>query len=115
MKTRNLLLTLSAAALTAVAFNTSAELFSPRAAGNQITTVATTANDPDLVAVDQGLATSPRASANAITTVAGTAKEINPATKCSRNITASPKSIQACAANNAGAMPCCAGNVAASK
>ena len=115
MKNRNLLITIAAVALTAITFNATATgLLSPRAAGNQITTVTTTANGVNLAAVDQGLA-SPRTAANRTVTVAGTAKEINPAMTCSRNMTASPKAVQACAANPAAAMPCCTRTVAAAR
>ena len=61
MKTQILLTTIGAIALTAITFNTNAALLSPRAAGNQINTIAGTANDPNLVAADQGLALAPRA------------------------------------------------------
>ncbi len=114
MKIRILLTTLGVAALTAITFNVTASgtLLSPRAAGNQITTVSSAANDVNLAAVDQGLVISPRAATGKITTVAGTAKEVNPATKCTRNMTgSSPKAVQACAMNPAN-MPCC---VAAAK
>jgi ATP-dependent exoDNAse (exonuclease V) alpha subunit len=112
---KTLLLALSAVALTAITFNATASdaLLSPRAAGNQITAVSSTANNVNLAAVDRGIVISPRAATGKLTTVAGTTKEINPATKCSMNMTASPKAVQACAANSAAAMPCCAKSVAA--
>ena len=95
MKTRILLTTLGVAALTAITFNTNGALLSPRAMGNQIKIVSGTANDPDLVAVDQGLALPPRATGNEIATTAGTNSSLNPTLAC-RNMTASPKAIQAC-------------------
>lgn len=112
MKTRILLTTLGVAALTAITFNTNGALLSPRAAGNQIHTLAGTVNDPNLVAVDQGLAASPRVAGNQITTAATVADDTNPTIAC-RNMTASPKGIQACAANPTAAMPCCTKPVAA--
>ena len=68
MKTGNLLITLGAAAFAAITINATASdsLLSPRAAGNQIKTVAGVAND------------------------------VNPALACAMNMTASPKAIQAC-------------------
>ena len=110
---KKLILTLSAAALVATAFNASAAgLLAPRASGNEIKTVASTANDPNLTAIDQGLAAAPRTTTSRTVTVAGTAKEITPAMTCSRNMAASPKAIQACTANPAAAMPCCGRSVA---
>lgn len=114
MKTRILLTTIGAAAIAAITFNTSGALLSPRAAGNQINIAASTANDRNLVAVDQGLAASPRIAGNQITAAASVANDTNPTVAC-RNMTASPKAIQACAANPAAAMPCCAKSVAAAK
>lgn len=112
MKTRNLLITLGVATIAAITFNTNGALLSPRAAGNQIKVVSGVANDPDLVAVDQGLALPPRAAGNQTTITAGTNGDVNPVTLCSRNMTSSPKAIQACAANPAN-MSCC--KVAAAK
>ena len=111
---KKLIVTLSAAALTAITFNIHADtgLLSPRATGNQIKHVSGIANDPDLVAVEQGHVAAPRTAGNSTVTVAGTAKEITPAMTCSRNITASPKAIQACATSPAAAMPCCGKSVA---
>lgn len=110
---KKLVLILGAAALAATTFNASATgLLAPRATGNEIRTVAGTATDLNLAAVDQGLASAPRATANRTVTAAGSAKEITPAMTCSRNMSASPKAIQACAANSTAAMPCCGKSVA---
>lgn len=111
MNTRILLTTLGVAALTAITFTTNGALLSPRAMGNQIKTISGTANDPDLVAVDQGLALPPRAAGNQIATTAGTNNGVNPALAC-RNMAGTPKSVQACAEHPA-TMPGCVKAVAA--
>ncbi|HLZ53595.1 MAG TPA: hypothetical protein VKS19_03870 [Verrucomicrobiae bacterium] len=100
MKTRILLTTLGVAALTAITFNTNGALLSPRAMGNQIKTVSGTANDPDLVAVDQGLALPPRAAGNQIATTAGTNGDVNPVLACAKTMNGTPRTIQACTANS---------------
>jgi hypothetical protein len=105
MKTRILLATIGVAALAAIALNVNAgtTLLSPRAQGNQIKAA------PGTVAAQPAFTTqtvSPRALGNETKTVAGVANDVNPATMCSRNMVASPKAIQACAANPA-KMPCC--------
>jgi hypothetical protein len=68
MKTRNLLITLGAAAFAAITINATAgnAYLSPRATGNQIATVA------------------------------GLSDEVNSTVACAKTMTASPKSIQAC-------------------
>jgi hypothetical protein len=111
MNTRILLITLGAAVLTAITFNSPGALLSPRATGNQIRTISGTAAELNLVAVDQGLAASPRATGNAVATTAGANGEVNPALAC-RNMAGTPKSIQACAEHPA-TMPGCAKTVAA--
>jgi hypothetical protein len=111
MKTRILLTTLGVAALAAITFNVNASdaLLSPRAAGNQIKAapVVSTLSAAPVIS----LAT-PRALGNQTITVAGVANDVNPAIAC-RNMTSSPKAIQACAANSTAAMPCCAKSVTA--
>jgi hypothetical protein len=111
MKTRTLLLTISAAALTAITFNATAAdtLLTPRATGNQIKTVAGSNNDQNLVNTT-GTTVSPRAASNQIKTVAGTSSEVNLTTLCASHMQGSPKSIQDCAANAAicVSMGCCA-------
>ena len=106
---RNILITIGAATLTAITMSALADngaLLSPRAQGNQIKHVSGTYNDPDLVAVDQGLVPPPRAAGNEIKTVAGVANDVNPVIACVKNMTASPKAIQACT-EQPGTMPNC--------
>jgi len=110
MKTRNLLLTIGAVALTAITINATASdaLLSPRAASNQIKHVSGTNNDVNLVNTT-GTTLSPRAAATQIAKVAGTNNDVNPVLACAQNMTgSSPKAIQACAANPLAPMPCCA-------
>jgi hypothetical protein len=97
MKTRNLLITLGAAAFAAITINATASdaLLSPRAAANQIQHVSGTANDVNLVNTT-GITVSPRAAGNQIATVAGQLNEVNPSIACAKNMTASPKAVQAC-------------------
>ncbi len=110
MNTRILLTTISVAALTAITFNTNGALLSPRAMDNQIKTISGTANDPDLVAVDQGLALPPRAAGNQIATTAGTNGSVNPVLACAKTMNGTPKTIQACVQQTT--MPGCAKTVA---
>jgi hypothetical protein len=115
MKTRILLTAIGAAALTAITFNANADLLSPRAAGNQIGHFAGTYNDPDLAAVDQGLAPAPRAAGNQIATTAGTNGGVSAAIACVNSMSGSPKTIQACAEHPATMPGCNVTTVAASK
>jgi hypothetical protein len=112
MKTRNLLITIGAAAFAAITINAAASdaLLSPRAAGNQIKHVSGTANDVNLVNTT-GIAASPRATGNQIAAVAGTSSEVNPAAMCAKNMPGSPRAIQACV-EHPGTMPGCAMTVA---
>ena len=107
MKTQILLTSIGAAVLAAITLNVNASdaLLSPRAAANQIKTVpgATVVQ----AAPATGITLSPRTAANQTITVASVANDVNPTIAC-RNMTASPKAIQACAANPTAAMPCCA-------
>ena len=77
MKTQ-ILLTLGVVVLTAAAFNLQASdaLLTPRAAGNQMRTVARTGADRDLVAERNAVGTllTPRAEGNQMTHVAGREK-----------------------------------------
>ena len=105
MKTRILLTTIGVAALAAITLNVNASdaLLSPRAQGNQIKVV------PGITAAQPAPAAqsvSPRALGNQITTVASVANDVNPVMECHKMI-ASPKAIQACAANPAGMSVCC--------
>jgi hypothetical protein len=105
MKTRILLMTISAAALAAITFNVNAgtALLSPRDTGNQIKVA------PGVAAVQPAPAdqsVSPRVLGNQTTTLASVANDVNPVMECHK-MTASPKAIQACAANPAGMSGCC--------
>lgn len=105
MKIRILLTTIGATALAAITFNVNAgtTLLSPRDAGNQIKVASgVTAAQPAPVAQS----VSPRAFGNQTTTVASVANDVNPIVECQKMI-ASPKAIQACAANPAGMSGCC--------
>src|SRR5438874_729366 len=112
MKTRNVLITLSVAALAAVNVMAADALLSPRAKDNQTKIVAGTNNDPNLAVVN-GSAASPRLLDNHIKTVAGTSSDFNPSLECTRQMTGSPKEIGACADHPGAAMSCC--SVAATK
>ena len=105
MKIRTLLTTISAAALAAITINVSAgeALLTPREAGNQIKVI------PGVTAAQPAFTTqavSPRALGNQTITVASVANDVNPVMECHKMI-ASPKAIQACAANPAGMSGCC--------
>jgi hypothetical protein len=105
MKTRNILLSIVVATLTAVTINAGAYdiALSPRAAASQIKT------GPGITAAQAapatGIALSPRAAANQGTTVTDVANDRNPAMNCRHDMAASPKAIQACESNPV--MPCC--------
>jgi hypothetical protein len=111
MKTQILLTTIGAAVLAAITINASAydTVLSPHAAANQIKTVPGTTMVQAAPAT--GIALSPRDAVNQSPTVASVANDVNPTMNC-RNMTASPKAIQACAANPTAAMPCCAKPIA---
>lgn len=108
MKTRILLTTIGVAALAAITINVNASdaLLSPRAAGNQIKVAPAVADDRNLVAANQDSTVSPRSLGNQTLTVASVANDVNPVMECHKMI-ASPKAIQACAANPAGMSGCC--------
>jgi hypothetical protein len=105
MKTRNLLITIGAAALTAITFNAySADaLLSPRAAGNQIKHVSGTSNGATAVAATSLL--SPRAAGNQLKTVPGTTSNVNPAIACAANMNGTPKAVAECSSHTT--MPGC--------
>ncbi len=98
MKTRILLL---GAAITAFTFSTFASdaLLTPRQMDNQPKYVASSANDPDLMAASRSTLLSPRAFGNQIKTVTDVANDTNPALACAKNMTASPKAISECASH----------------
>ncbi|HEV2454256.1 MAG TPA: hypothetical protein VGY98_08345 [Verrucomicrobiae bacterium] len=112
MKTRNILTTLGAVTVAAMAFNfnASAALLSPRAAGNEIMHTARTNNDPNLVVLgvtsgEFAAYASPRASGNQVAVVAGTNNEVNPAVACAKTMNGTPKAIEACVSQTT--MPGC--------
>jgi hypothetical protein len=106
MKTRNLLITLGAAAFAAITINATASdaLLSPRATGNQIQHVSGTANDVNL-ANTTGITVSPRAAGNQIATVAGQSNEVNPAVACAKTMNGTPKAVAECVSHTT--MPAC--------
>ena len=106
MKTRSLIFTIGAVALTAITINATASdaLLSPRAAGNQIKHVSGTANDVNTVAANTATI-SPRAAGNQIKTVAGTNNDVNPALACAKNMNGTPKTVAECASHTT--MPGC--------
>lgn len=106
MKARFLLLTIGAAMAT-VTFSASASdaLLSPRAAGNQIKQVSGLVNDSTFAGTT-AIAVAPRVAGNQIAKVSGTNSEVTPAAACARNMSGSPKTLQACT-EHPGAMPGC--------
>ena len=104
MKTRNLLLTIGAAAFAAITINATASdtLLSPRAAGNQIAHASGTAN---AVTPTATATISPRAAGNQIVTVAGQSNEVNPAVACAKNMNGTPKAVAECTSHTT--MPAC--------
>lgn len=111
MKTRHTLVAFGAAAVAAVTLNVKASnaFLSPRAAGSEIIRASAANNDPDLVALRLTSAeyAAPREAPNQTVAVAGANQGVNPSALCSQSMTASPKVIQACAANPSAPMPCC--------
>jgi hypothetical protein len=105
MKTKILVL---GAAIAAFTFTSPAAdaLLSPRAAGNQIKTVAGINNDPSLVSLDHYTEViSPRAYGNQLTTVSGINNDVNPAATCAKNMNGTPKAVAECASHTT--MPGC--------
>jgi hypothetical protein len=110
MKTSKILITFGVAAVAAIALNVNASdtMLSPRAAGNQIIHTSGTANDPNFVAgnVYAATALSPRAADAQSTKATDASSGASMVLACSKNMTASPKAVQACAMNPAD-MTCC--------
>ena len=101
MKSKVLLL---GAVVTAFAITSFAAepLLSPRAAGNQIKIVKSSAATPTVAAADiaPGNALfSPRAQGNQIKVASGLANGSNPSLACRSGMTGSPKAVGACADN----------------
>jgi hypothetical protein len=106
MKTRNLLLTLTVAALASINVMATDALLSPRAAANQTKVVAVANNDPNLAA--PGLASaSPRLVDHQSKVVAGKSTGTSPSAACMRNMSGTPKMIGACADHPGAPMSCC--------
>ncbi|HEX4264793.1 MAG TPA: hypothetical protein VH597_10680 [Verrucomicrobiae bacterium] len=112
MKTRNLLITLSVAALATVNVMAADAVLSPRAAENQVKILPSTNTDPNLTA-SRLASTSPRALDNQVKIVAGKSDAVSPSLNCARRMSGTPKAISACANHSGVAMPCC--SVAAMK
>jgi hypothetical protein len=112
MKTRNLLITLSVAALATVNVMAADALLSPRATDMQIKIVQATDNSPNLAAA-RPTSVSPHLLDNSSKTVTGQSTGASPSLACVRNMAGTPKEISACADHPGLPMPCCA--VAATK
>lgn len=91
-------MTLSAALLAAATLSASASgvLLSPRAASNQMKTVPGNAVVQKAPAKEVEVVWAPRAADNRIKTVASTTNNRNPKAECQKNMTGSPKAVQAC-------------------
>lgn len=107
MKTRNLLIALSVAALASTNLLAADAVLSPRAADNQVKTVRGYNSDPDLT---PGLTSqSPRLADSQIKTVAGKSDAETPSAVCAKHMSGSPKQIGECAAHPGAPMSCCSG------
>jgi len=106
MKTRNLLIALSVAAMATVNVLAANTLPSPKALG-QSKTVSGYNTDPDLTAT--GLQSAPpRIVESKTKTVPGKSAEVTSSMVCSRRMSGSPKMIAVCAQQPCSTMPCCA-------
>ena len=106
MKTRNLLITLGAVAFAVITINATAgnAYLSPRAAGNQIKQVSSTASDVNAVAVNTA-AVSPRTASNQIKTVAGQSSDVNASVACAKTMNGTPRAVAECTSHTT--MPAC--------
>ena len=112
MKTRNLLITLSVAAMATINVMATDALLSPRASERQTKVVSAVSTDPNLAA--PGLASaSPRLLDNQSKPVSGKSTGESPSANCVRRMAGTPKMISACADHPGAAMSCC--SVAATK
>lgn len=112
MKTRNLLIALSVAAMATVNVLASDALLSPRGSEHQSKIVSGVNSDPNLAA--PGLvSTSPRLVDNQIKTVSLKSMGESPSMACIRHMSGTPKMIGQCADHPGAAMSCC--SVAATK
>jgi len=106
MKTRNLLIALSVAALATANALAVETLLPPKAAG-QTKTVSGYNADPNLAAT--GLKSAPpRVVDSKAKTVPGKSLEVTSSLTCSRKMSGSPKMIGACTTSSADNMSCCA-------
>jgi hypothetical protein len=107
MKTRNLLMTLTVAALAATNVHAAETLLSPKASA-PVKAVSGYNSDPNLAAT--GLQSAPpRVVESKTKTVAGKSLEVTPSMICSRKMLGSPKMIGACADHQVDStMSCCA-------
>src|SRR5437870_1087278 len=105
MKTRNLLISMSVAVLATINVMAADALLSPHAKDNQ-TAISGTNTDPNSTAANL-VTVAPRVLDNQIKTVAGKSNDVNPASKCARYMTASPKAIGECASHPGAPMSCC--------
>lgn len=106
MKTRNLIITLTVAAMATANIMASEALLSPRASEQQSKIVSGVNTDPNLAA--PGLvSTSPRLVDNQSKTVAGKSTGESPSAVCVRRMAGSPKMISACADHPGAPMSCC--------
>jgi hypothetical protein len=109
---KNLLITLSVAAIATVNVMAADTYLSPRAKDNQIKVIAGTNTDPNFTAAAPR-AVSPRFADNQIKTAAGTEIAVSPALLCAQRMSGSPKAVAACGEHPGADMPCC--TVAANK
>lgn len=107
MKTRNLLITLSVAALATINVMAADALLSPRAADNQIKIASGSNNDPNLAVAGLNSA-SPRLLDNQVKTVAGKDTGAAPMS-CAKQMAGTPKTIGVCAEHPGATMSCCSG------
>lgn len=106
MNTRNLLITLTVAALATANVMAVEPLLSPRASNQQSKIVSGVNEDPNLAA--PGLASaSPHLVDSQTKTVAGKNTGESPSVKCVRHMSGTPKMIGACAEHPCAQMPCC--------
>jgi hypothetical protein len=106
MKTRNLLIALSVAAMATINVLAANPLLSPKAS-IQPKTVSGYNADPDLTAT--GLQSAPPHVVESKTkTVPGKSSEVTSSMICSRRMSGSPKMVAVCAQQPCGTMSCCA-------
>lgn len=105
MKTRNLIITLSVAALAATNLLANEVVVSPRAK-DAPKSVSGTNTDPNQTEY-RGASIAPRTAELQTKTVAGKSDKVTPSMKCSQYMTGSPKQIGVCADHPGAAMPCC--------